>query len=823
MSTPPLASLWPRSLAWALRQERLPNRLADLLAARLRRHRRPSLSELSTARLRELARSSSPSERALLGAYTPARLRPAEVLAAATSEDLIGPIALLFDHVPAEPGERSEALHQAIVLDSASLPRRRHCALLCVRRHAEEITAVHARAILTRCLNLAAQPVDPYAPMVLAMTARTAAAALLAADGSLDQIILKQLEGSPRARELALIQATALQTRRSGFGSGLSAVLEALKPPRAQALGFARDCDRNYSALQSAAPPPGRLGRLLLKVRRPAAQVSTAARGVGRLVVVLALPASAALLALLIDPVLIDLPDDVKISGTGALTALGILIAVHVLSAELAANRLAGPIARVTSFPVPLQAGYIAGLALLLRSLLSPPHSELATYSAAALGLIAALIVLVFISLLTLLRRTDPVQAVAAFAARRRGSVLRAGWKLGRLQRRALAGRELLAGYPFFKSRLSTPLGEQRAPITVHHSGYLYLSLRRLRRLARTELWRTERARLILVKPLGIEISRGEEAISLVPAADARLEPRDLRRVRRLTHVHRGNSIDAVGEYVGVLIGIAAAQAEAGNQGGAGRIRDATLKLLEVHLDAMRASRDRGSDRGETVGMAAVLRVSAVQALRLLSGPLDANTREILTGFLQRLLEITDRADGFSTALASQLGRSGAQLEDTLTAQLLWDCAVQTLRVDDDFGLQQIREQVERLGGSAEWAVDLGGRIVQLAAITWPSEAERLWEWHIQRVAKETIFPLTAVRVGASALRVGNASLALTVALALRGQDAAKWREFFDDHSTADRETVRDDLYGSMLGPDAQFALLEFVDFFGRSVKALTP
>lgn len=823
MSTSPLAFLWSRALAWALRQERLPDRLADLLAARLRRHRWPSLSELSTARLRELAHSSSSSELALLGAYTPARLRPAEVLTAATSEDLIGPLALLFDRVPAEPGERSEALHQAIVLDSASLPLRRHCALLCIRRHAEEITAAHARAILTRCLNLAAQPVDPYAPVLLAMTARTAAAALLAADDSLDQIMFEQLKSSPRAGELALVQATALQTRRSGFGPGLSATLEALKPKDTQALGFARDCDRSYSALQSAAPPPGHLGRMLSKARRPVAQMGTAARGLGRALVVLALPACAVLLALLIDPALIDLPDDVKISGAGALTALGILIAVHVLSAELAANRLAGPIARVTSFPVPLQAGYIAGLALLLRSLLTPPHSELATYSAAALGLIGALIVLVLVSLLTLLRRTDPVQAVTAFIRRRKGPVLRAGWRLGRLQRRALAGRELLAGYPFFKSRLSTPLGEQRAPITVRHSGYLYLSQRRLRRLARTELWRTERARLILVKPLGIEISRGEEAISLVPAADARLKPRDLRRVRRLTHVRRGNSIDAVGEYVGVLIGIAAAQAEAGNQAGAGRIRDATLKLLEVHLDAMRASRDRGSDREEIVGMAAVLRVSAVQALRLLGGPLDANTREIFTGFLQRLLEITDRADGFSTALASQLGRSGAQLEDTLTAQLLWNCAVQALRVDDDFGLQQIREQVERLGASAEWAVDLGGRIVQLAAITWPSQAEHLWDWHLQRVGEETLFPLTAMRVGASALRVGNASLALTVALALRGHDAAKWREFFDDHSTADRETVRDDLYGSMLGPDAQFALLEFVDFFGRSIRAVTP
>jgi hypothetical protein len=529
------------------------------------------------------------------------------------------------------------------------------------------------------------------------------------------------------------------------------------------------------------------------------------------------------LLALGVDPALADLPDDVTVSGSGALTALGILIAVHVLSAELAANRLAGPIARVTSFPVPLQAGYVAGLALLLRSLLTPPSSELATYSAAVLGLVAALIGLVLISLLTLLRRTDPAQAVSAFTRRRQGPVLRAGWRLGRLQRRALRGRELLAGYPFFKTRLSIPLGEQRAPVSARRSGYLYMNLGRLRHLARTEFWKGERARLILVKPLGLEISRGEEAVSIVPALDTQISSRDLRRVQRLIRVRRGNSIDAVSEYVGVLVGILAGQAEMGNQGGAGRIRDATLKLLEIHLDAMRASRDRGAKQEDTVGMAAVLRVSAIQALRLLSERPDANTREILTGFLQRLLEITDRADSFSSAIATRLGRHGAKLDDGLTSQLLWDCAVQALTVNDDFGIQQIKEQVERLGGTDEWSVDLGGRIVQLAAVTWPTQGERLWDWHLQRVGGEAIFLLTAMRIGASALRVGNASLALAVALHLRGHDANKWRAFFDDHPTAGRESVRDDLYGAMLGPDAQFALLEFVDFFARSSKVVSP
>jgi hypothetical protein len=810
-------------LAWALRRERLPGPLADLLASGLRRHRH-YLSSFSNRRLRELARSSSEVERALVAGFGRDRgPAAAQILAAATAEDLVGPLALLFGGVAAEPGERSEAVHEAIVLDSASAPLKRRCAFLCVRRHAEEITAAHARAVLGNALNLAAQPVDPYSPSELAMAARTAAAALLAADDSLDPIILGLLPSSPRARELSLIQATALQARRSGFGPGLAAALKALGPSEAEAFGFARDCDRNYSALQIAAPAPGRLQRALARARRPAAQAGTAARGLGRLNVAFALPTLGVLLALALDPDLIDLPDRVEISGAGALAALGILIAVHVLSAELAANRLAGPIARVTSFPVSLQAGYLAALALLVRSLLDPPRAELATYSAAALGLAAALIVCVFFSFLTLLRRTDPVQAVAAFAARRRGAVVRAGWRLGRLQRRALRSRELLAGYPFFKSRLSTPLGEQRAAITVRRSGYLHLRERRLRRLAGAEPWRSERARLTLVKPLGLHISRGEEAISLVPSAETSLSHRDVRRGHRLLRVRRGASFEAVGEYVGVLIALAAAQAEAGNQGGAARIIDTTLDLLAVHLDAMRASRDRGKEREETVGMAAVLRVAAVQALRLLSRPLDANTREVLTRFLQRLLEITDRADSFTSALAIQLARPGQRPEDSLVAQLLWNCGVQALRVGDEFGVEQTREQVVRLGAGAEWAVNLGGRFTQLAAVSWPAQAKALWDWHLESFGEEAIFALTAMRVGASALRVGNASLSLTVATSLRGHDASEWREYFDDHGTADTETVRDDLYGSMLGPDAQFALLEFVDFFERSIEAVAP
>ena len=101
------------------------------------------------------------------------------------------------------------------MLDSASFPLRHHTALLCVRRHPDEITMAHARAIFRRCLSISSQPIDPYAPVPLAMAARSAGASLLLAHNpKLDQEILPQI----RTGELALV--TQQPFTRDGFVTG---------------------------------------------------------------------------------------------------------------------------------------------------------------------------------------------------------------------------------------------------------------------------------------------------------------------------------------------------------------------------------------------------------------------------------------------------------------------------------------------------------------------------------------------------------------------------------------------------------------------------
>jgi hypothetical protein len=195
----------------------------------------------------------------------------------------------------------------------------------------------------------------------------------------------------------------------------------------------------------------------------------------------------------------------------------------------------------------------------------------------------------------------------------------------------------------------------------------------------------------------------------------------------------------------------------------------------------------------------------------------------MLTRFLQRLLEITDRPDGFAVQLVGQLGDERKLPDAALVRQLLWDCAAQAIRIDDGLALEAIRRKVEGLEGSDDSMIELSGRIVQLAAANTPQRAEELWEWHTGWASDKPEFGLTAMRVGASSLRVGHATLALKTAIALRGDDIAAWRTYFESDGAAASEAIRDQLYGFLLGEDAQHYLLEFVDFAESVVTVIAP
>jgi hypothetical protein len=629
----------------------------------------------------------------------------------------------------------------------------------------------------------------------------------------------ERLTSGPTVPELALVQAASLQQRRAGYADGIAAAIEAIRPDERGALTFARDCDRQYSAADAVLRQARRSKLPLLRSRR-AIFGAVIGRRLLWFVAAVAFPACGAGIAAAVDA-LTGLPDSVTVGAGEALTALGILVAVHVLSAELAADRLAGPIAAVTSFPLPLAAGYLAGLALVTRSILTVDKQHTATASAVTIGLVAALILLVLAALVTLLHRTDPVRAVDAFARRRRAVTMRAGRELGELHKQALKARELVQGLPWMRQALDVPRGERRTPIRASRRGYLILRRRRLSRLARRDVWRTEQARAVLVASIGLTVGADEEVFSVIPAVDASLQEGEVRRLARVISVQRHRRVDAVAEATGVLLGVSATQAALGNQAGAEEIAERALGLLDVHLTGIRAARGP-VDEDESVGMIPALRTAAVQALRLHAAAADANSREVLLGFLQRLLELTDAADGFPATLAFQLGMQKPDLARPYVRQLLWDCGCRALETDDTASRRAVGEQIARRLGTERDAIELSGHLVQFATATQPQVAEREWARHVALAAQDRQgLELTGVRAGATALWLGDSSLAMTVALELRDLDVPAWRTHFEDRQVADSETLNSELYGQLLGSDPQRALQDFVDFTGRITDAV--
>jgi hypothetical protein len=784
----------------------------------------PRARDLPTSALRILVRDDDRRLRACVGAGRGSLMSPREVLSLATDRsDLLGPLAILFGIVPAEPGERGAALVEAIVLDMAIARPRLHAALVAVRRVADELTVEQARSIFARCLNLVSQPVNPYAPEDLSMAARMAASALLLADNALDELILERIRTGPMAREFALVYASGLQGRRAGIGDGLAAGLEALSPHRDAAMTFARDSDRRFSALDPALVASGLLARLA-GVRRPMwTWVEFLSRALAAAVAVIAPLGIGIAVSLLVNGWVTRLPSGTRVAPQAALTGFGILVAIHVLSSQLSAERLPGLVARKTSFPLALAAGYVGTLALALIALLRPSAHTARTLSHIDIGIVAALVIVVLAALATLISRLDPVRAVGSFERRERVAMRRSGRRLGKLQRAALSGRDLVSGMAWAHMSLSEPRAERHVTIRAPRDGYLKLRSRIIRKLSRRGSWADERVRLHIVTPLGTRVVEQVELLSVVPAEDQALERRDLDLARKAVKIGRERGIDRTAEVAGVLLGLASALANEGNVAGAESISTALLRLAHIHLRAMRTARGDTSDR-ETIGLVPVLRAVAVQSVRLLDDAPDPSRRDVILGLLDRLLWITDGADSFPASLATQARSvAGVSRDHGFALELLlWSCGTRAVETGDELGLRAVQDEIVRRMAAYPGFAGLSGRILQFAALNRAGTAERYWTWHRQHIGLDGVERCRiAIRAGASAFVAAGATLATLIALDLPRLDFQGLYEFFDDRSVADREAAASNLWGQLLGADPQKALQDFVRFCGRAQQAV--
>jgi hypothetical protein len=767
---------------------------------------------LSVRELRELLRTGTPAERACVLSNFNAGLDAGTVLGAADREALIGPAAFLVTSMPLPAGALSAALRQAITFNLASDPNRRLAALIAVRRVPERILAGDRGAIFGRAWHLAQQPIDPYSPNPINNAARSAAAALLSVHPDLRTLALRDLQSSLHRRALELVYAAALQQIREPLGECVAAVFDAVGPSTDEAMSFAQDCDRRFAATEAEPPHRGRGARRL----RTPLPVATPSRLFLSLTALVGVPTAGAAIATAVGSAW-HFPLDFTVGLTTVVTVAGILVAVHVLASELAADRLPGPVARATAISLPQSASY--GCVLALAFVVWNPFAYSTVDKNQMVAGIAAALVLSFAATLQrVLARTDPAEAGRIFAAGERARAIFSGRRAGKVYRLVVNARTSASSRLWVRLSTSEPLASRRVTIRAKHEGYLLLRQRSLRRLSGDPSWE-HGGRLWIWGTLGALVHPGDGIASIVLPHDHSISGSTRRRCDRLFKQVPQPSAERSGEAIAALIDLVLRLGEGGNEPAAARVARRAVELLDGHRGALEEVRGPvPRDVGAPVGVSRTAALSAVNALARTRHPA---AREALTGLIERALPKSERGDAF---LLVVLARVGDLLPDSLADAhtLIWHCGCRAVEIDDRLALRLWWDAVRsamQIAASREQTLTLAGRVIQYAVLVDSPLAVGGWDQLSGMLsAVATGEQRIAIRAGASALLVGSTSFALRIALWLKGHAAwPGWQTYFQRAAVADYETAADQAYGHLLGPNVDSTLQDFVAF-GQAV-----
>jgi hypothetical protein len=501
----------------------------------------------------------------------------------------------------------------------------------------------------------------------------------------------------------------------------------------------------------------------------------------------------------------------VKLNSGTIVAVAAVLVAIHVVASELAADRLPGLVARATSVPLPLWAGYGCVTALYLLAVWQPDRHDAHTKEVLAIGVIAGLGVCLALSLWRLLSRTDNAVAGRIFASGEVRRAIRSGRAVGRMNRTVLAARSQTTALMWVRPDMSAPLSVRREPILSPDEGYLVLRLRELRRLGRSDWWR-EGGRLWLTAVLGTLVHPGDEVGSVVPGRDETLSERTREDADRVFGVEALPGAERTAEAISALIELASRLAGTGNESGAARVARRAVDVLHAHLNSV--ERTRGSlPPGEIGAPVGVARAAALALSAALARADNATSREVLTVLAQRALPRCTRADSFVAVLIAQLpeltsAEGGAE-------QLLWDCGRRTTELNDGVISRlwwETAKQLARHQSRRDEVLTVAGRVVQYASVIDSPGTESEWgRLRGELDPTKARDQLIIVRVGASALLVGNVSLAVLVA---RSLPVGAWplaAERLHSSTLLDYEVASDQLYGHLLGPQPVGALADFV------------
>lgn len=750
------------------------------------------------------------------------RISADEILRAADLPELI-PLATrilcLFEN---DPIHRSQRLYETIVLSRVEVgPTRLTVALRSVARIAPTLSAAHAGKILDACLLLSGVPLDPYERPGIASDARVAAAAIIQHHPHLDADVIAKV-GSAEHQNVLSIIAAALRRRPADRHIVLGELFKKWNPTQTDALAFGLDCDTRFSSADPVYVPRGRRGR-----RRGVALAwfRWRAGGVIRMTSpILIGPALVGIGFALVHWKLWTTAPDLAFDWAAALGALGLLVAVNVVSAELSATRLPGPLARQTSFPPSLRAGYSVTLTLAAWAVATPQTGFLLTTRRTILLLLVGTFAVLVVSIMrALLKRTDPADAAARFEKERRAFAVRAGSRIGRVQKQAEALRRAIALIPSIRLESSLSHAEPRVTVTASGRGFHLPSLSRIRRMTRKEPWRSESLTLRIQASLGTIVVPDDELAAIVPSPESRVRPKDFRRVHSVFRPIPIPAIDTADEAAAVLLDLQMQYALRGDTSGASRVARVTGDFLQRHMLGIRMGR-RGLPADVTMlPVVPPLRTLVRSICVYLSDERIDKQLESFTDLLHRIVGATDSVDSTVSMLCAEIEDLLKDERTELTAaEALRRAGIHALQQHNDVGFRSVQWTLEKAvnsssGDTRRWVLDVMSQVVASAVHIDYFKAQLAFDWYWE-TTEGTKGLLARVigssRVGAAALISGALSVAMTVALRLKDAiDVSKLEELFSKPDIASREQSISDISGGYLGPNAEAWLVTFARF----------
>lgn len=772
------------------------------------------LADLPRARLLELTRAQA--GRVIVLGLAPGDVPVRDLLDQVTGSELRIPAADAIGR-SADAIARSQFLYEAICLSGPEISRdQRAAALLAAARTAATFLSTQARQILGQCLILAGQPLDPYQPPDLELLARRAATAVLQEHPALDGVIHARVTAGAWSAD-ADILAAALVGRPRGRAEAIADFFTRWKPDPALARRFAAAVDVTRTATE--APRIMKVGddRRRTTIRRVAAD---AVKWFGAPLVVAVTVLVAWRLRLSGAPLQPALGE--------ALAALAVVAAIHVVSAQLAAARLDGVLARHSMSSVPIAVSYWSAV-LMAASASASRHPRLdqalAWGSTVSTVLFAAGAVAAAWSLV---RQTDPARAAALFADNRASFYRRSGKRQGRLQARASAFREGATRMGFI-SLTSEPVHvERRMPIAAARRGVHIPSLRRLRGLQSRPMWSDGHLRLQVLAMIGTVVSAGSEVGAILPDASSEVPRGDRRRAAKAFRLHNAKRVEEAAEGAVVLTGVTARLARTGDHGGAERTGEALQDLLRIHLDAARRSRQARIQAGEPLPVTPALKATVDALTAQLRDSTSATELNVLSELLQRIVLLGDPGDAAVMLTAARLTVLDATVPAVRIASLLRVMARSCLQADDRSNLRRVQDEARnryiRDNVIREEFIEVGAEIPALAA--WVNQPAALAAWrrfwdNTQPVATAQARIYGASRVGAANLAAGSVTVAVDVVLSLRsaGLDLAKHADVVTNPDYLAREAFLSEFGGGYLGASPKEATCQFAEF-ARSVGA---